>query len=195
MPNYGGLGEAKTIYNKNKKHYVLRPMILNIANLITALRLLLGLPLLYFIYADDKMLSVLLYVAFLMLDVLDGFAAKKFRCETVFGKNFDFITDGVVGLGVVLVLLITEKMSLLYLALLAIPLAAKTIYIAKGMRVSRKTFVPAEWRKLNGAVLFMIPLMFIIGHVVAVAIAYVLLVYVYVSSVKYINEIRHLTRK
>lgn len=153
------------------------------------------LPITYFIYAGEKLFSISLYVLFLILDALDGYAARKFKCETVFGKNFDFMTDGVGGAAVVLVLLLKGMMSWLYILLLAIPLMVKSIYVIKGIRMVKKTFIASKWGKINGAVLFLIPLMFLIGHAITIVIAYLLLVYVYVSSVKYVIEINRMSRK
>jgi len=163
---------------------------LNIANIVTGLRFVLGLPLIYYVYIGEMWIGGLLYVAFLMLDVLDGHAARKFGCVTLLGRNLDFITDGAIGTGVVAALLVNGRMSILYLLLVVIPMLAKTVYIIKGVRDG--SFVSADWSKLNGAVLFMIPLMFIIGMTWSIVVAYLLLVFVYVSCAKYIVEIRKL---
>jgi len=71
--------------------------ITNPANLITFIRLLLGIPLIYFLLNNKTLFAIILYVIILSLDFLDGFVARKLNCETIFGKNFDFAVDGLVG--------------------------------------------------------------------------------------------------
>ena len=168
---------------------------INIANAITAFRLILAAPIAYFISKGQIVEAAMTYSLFLLLDVADGYAARRFKCETVFGKNFDFISDGIVGAVALAVLLFKGLIPIIYIVLLVIPMAAKSVYIAKSVKINKKSFVAARWSKLNGVVLLLIPLMFIIAHPFAVLIAYIFLIYVYVSSIKYIIEIRGLKRK
>ena len=169
--------------------------VVNIANVITALRFLVGLPVMYYVYIGDMGIAIMLYVSFLMLDVIDGHSARKFGCETLFGKNFDFIVDGAISTGIVVALLLVGRMPLLFILLIAVPLLLKTVYIYRGIRIEGNSFVPAKWRKLNGITLFIIPLAFMIDHVSGAVIAYACVAYTYISSVKYVMEIRELERE
>ena len=62
-------------------------------------------PLIWF---TDNPVIIIIYAIFLMLtDSLDGFLARKFKCQTLFGMMFDTIADKF--LGVILLFLIATK--------------------------------------------------------------------------------------
>jgi len=161
----------------------------NLANFITLIRLLLGVPIVYFLYNEEIFLSIILFLFFLSLDILDGFVARKLKCETVFGKNFDFITDGLVGSFIVLVLLQQHKIPLLYICLFIPPLVLLTIAVIWGIKKQKNTFIPAKWRKWNGATLFLTVLLFMINNEITIILAYVILIYIYVSRIKHLIEL------
>ncbi|HLD79485.1 MAG TPA: CDP-alcohol phosphatidyltransferase family protein [Candidatus Nanoarchaeia archaeon] len=168
--------------------------IFNPANLITLIRLILGIPAIYFLLNNQTTISIIFYLIILALDFLDGFVARKLKCETIFGKNFDFITDGVVGGSIVLVLLIQNKVPLTYVYLFIPPLIMLTIAILWGIKISKNTFIPSKWRKLNGATLFLTVLLFMINKEPAIILAYIILVYIYISRIKHLLEIYRLAK-
>lgn len=169
--------------------------ILNLPNTITFIRLLLGFGLLHFLYVDNKTVSIILYVIFLALDFLDGFVARKLHCETLFGKNFDFITDGSIGFLAALILVIKGIIPLNYVLLVSGAILLLVIAIILGVYIQKNTFIPSKWRKVNGAVFYMILLVFMIDHSWTLPIAYLLLVYVYISRIKHLTEIFSINRK
>ena len=168
--------------------------IFNPANLITLIRLILGIPAIYFLLNNQTTISIIFYLIILALDFLDGFVARKLKCETIFGKNFDFITDGVVGGSIVLVLLIQNKVPLTYVYLFIPPLIMLTIAILWGIKISKNTFIPSKWRKLNRATLFLTVLLFMINKEPAIILAYIILVYIYISRIKHLLEIYRLAK-
>ena len=89
--------------------------ILNIANLVTAVRFVLGLIAVYFLIINENIITLVLFLIFLFLDFLDGFLARKFGCESTFGKNFDFFTDVSIVLLLGIVLFYRGIISLLYI--------------------------------------------------------------------------------
>lgn len=168
----------------------------NVANAITLFRIFPGLLCAVYILFDNKLTSIMLYLLFLVMDIMDGYAARVFKCETKFGKNFDFFVDGTIGTLVIAALLFAGRVPIAYIVLIAIPLLIKNVFVWRSTRIAGGTFVPAKWRKLNGAVLLLLPLCFMSGDViVGLGLAYLALIYVYVSSVKYIVEIQTLEKR
>lgn len=161
----------------------------NIANLITLLRLLLGIPIFYLVCAGERSLGIVLYVIFLAMDFADGKVAKALNCRTTFGQNFDIFADGVVGIGLLAILILDGTITRTFMIASAVPVLLAVIGFAWGVAIAKNTFIPSKWRKLNGAAYFMIILAFLINHPYAIAAAYVLIAYYYVSWTKYLFEI------
>lgn len=168
--------------------------ILNPANLITLIRLILGFFLSYIVYISDKTTSIFLYLVFLILDFFDGFTARKLKCETTFGKNFDFIVDGLIGFSVATILLIQGIIPIPYLVLMTVPLTMLAISVLWGIKLKKKTFIPSKWRKTNGLVFYVILLLFLINYKPTIIIAYFLLIYVYISRIKHLIELKQLRK-
>lgn len=162
----------------------------NIANLITALRLLLGIPLIYYVYIGHRTPGIALYILFLAMDFADGRVARWLKCETLLGKNLDIITDGVVGTELIAVLILQGVITPAYMWFSALPVLMSIIGFSWGVVIAKKTFTPSKWRKLNGAAYFLIILAFLINNKYTVWAAYVFMTYYYVSWTKYLIEIR-----
>lgn len=168
--------------------------IVNIANAITLVRLLLGIALIGLLYGNEKALSILLYLVFLTLDLVDGMAARRWKCASTFGNNFDLITDG--GIGFLLAVCLTLKgfVPLPYIIVSSVPLVLFAIATYEGSNISKNPFIPAKWRTLNGQVAFLILLLFMLNHHWSIIGAYVLLVYIYVSRIKHLVEVIELKK-
>ncbi|MBN1645925.1 CDP-alcohol phosphatidyltransferase family protein [Candidatus Woesearchaeota archaeon] len=65
----------------------------NIPNSITFFRLLFVIPLVYFLVKEMRLYAIGLYVLFLLLDLVDGYLARKLNQSTSFGEIFDYIAD------------------------------------------------------------------------------------------------------
>lgn len=76
----------------------------NPANAVTALRGLTLFPIWYFVGQGERQYALALLFVGGLLDLVDGWLAKAFRCQTPFGEVFDALTDGVL-YGALLVLL------------------------------------------------------------------------------------------
>jgi len=168
--------------------------IINPANIITLVRLLLGIPLIYFLLNDKTLLPIILYIVVLALDFCDGFIARKLKCETIFGKNFDFITDGLVGGAILVILLLQNKIPLSYIYLSIPPLIMLSVAVIWGLKISRNTFIPSKWRKLNGITIFLTILLLMINTKPAIIGSYFILVYIYITRVKHLFEIKKTSR-
>ena len=68
---------------------------LNPANAVTALRGLTLFPIWYFIDQDQHQVAFVLLLVGGLMDLVDGWVAKTFHCQTQFGEVFDALTDGV----------------------------------------------------------------------------------------------------
>ena len=168
--------------------------ILNPANSITFVRLLIGFGLLYFLYLENNAVSITLYLLFLSLDFLDGFVARRLNCETIFGKNFDFLTDSGVGFSTALILVVRGIIPLSYVLWMSGAVLLLIIAIIWGTYIQKNTFIPSKWRRVNGAVFYIILLVFMINHTFSLPIAYLLLVYIYISRIKHLTEIYNLNK-
>lgn len=69
--------------------------IVNPANAVTALRGLTLFPIWYFIDQGDRQYALALLVVGALMDLVDGWVAKFFDCQTSFGAIFDAVTDAV----------------------------------------------------------------------------------------------------
>ena len=169
---------------KSKKNDAINP-----ANFITLFRLLLGFPIFYLTFIQNKVLSVSLFIIFLLLDILDGFVARKLNCETRFGRIFDFVADGFVGFVILVILLINKSIPDLFLLLVAVPLVLFFIALVIGIIISKNTFVKSRWSKLNGVAYYVLILLFMIGTSITVKLSYLFLVYFYVYSITYFYDV------
>ncbi|HCB64261.1 MAG TPA: CDP-diacylglycerol--glycerol-3-phosphate 3-phosphatidyltransferase [Fusobacteria bacterium] len=74
-----------------------------IANLMTLSRLVLVVPISFFVYKDYVVTSFVLLIVALITDFLDGFIARKLNQETTLGKSLDPIVDKVLHLTLLLI--------------------------------------------------------------------------------------------
>lgn len=72
----------------------MEPGVVNPANAVTLARLLTIFPLWYFIANDERQLAFVVIVVGGLMDLVDGWVAKAFHCQTAFGEVFDAIADG-----------------------------------------------------------------------------------------------------
>lgn len=162
----------------------------NIANLITVLRLLLGIPLIYLAYTGERYISITLYAIFLFMDFIDGKIARWLKCETLFGKNLDIITDGAVGIGLIAVLIIQGAITPEFIIFSIIPIVLAIVGFTWGILIAKNTFIPSGWRKFNGSAYYLIILIFLINEERLIVIAYLLMAFYYLSWTKYLLEMR-----
>lgn len=65
----------------------------NIPNLLTLIRFIIGGVIAYMIFTSQHVISVILFVVAVITDLADGRIARKYKLETKFGKVFDAFTD------------------------------------------------------------------------------------------------------
>ena len=66
---------------------------LNIPNTLSFIRLLLAIPICYFLYQEQYFLTVLFALLAILTDNLDGYFARKYNQITELGKIIDPIAD------------------------------------------------------------------------------------------------------
>ncbi|MBW2997062.1 CDP-alcohol phosphatidyltransferase family protein [Candidatus Woesearchaeota archaeon] len=71
----------------------MKEKIINIPNAITFLRLLLLPAVLILFHREFWVAAAALYIILMLSDALDGFAARKLKQETYFGRCFDTVAD------------------------------------------------------------------------------------------------------
>lgn len=169
--------------------------VFNIANAITLVRLFLGVAVVFLLAGNHKALSILLYLVFLILDLVDGMAARRWKCASNFGYHFDVVTDGGIGFVLAAALVLKGHVPAPYVVLAVPPLVVFAVATWEGATISKNPFIPAKWRTVNGQVMFLILLLFMLHYRWSVIVAYLLLVYVYISRTKHLVEVLQLKRK
>ena len=139
-------------------------MIAQLPNFITVLRMVLTVPLAYFMLSDQWLLVLILLLVAGVSDLLDGAIARRFSWETGFGRVADPIADKLT-FGLVVILLTFKGMNPLWLMLIVI---GRDVGILIGAGLYRLTFKvldvdPTLVSKLNTAVQVVVPLLIILG--------------------------------
>lgn len=139
-------------------------MISQLPNAITIGRILLILPIGYFIVIDGWIVVLVLLLIAGASDLLDGALARAFRWESRFGQVTDPIADKLT-FGLVVVLLAFKQMYPLWLMVVVIGRDV-AILVGAGMYrllVKRLEVEPSILSKINTAVQVAVPLLIIIG--------------------------------
>ncbi len=82
------------------------------ANLLTAIRFVLGIIMIIFAYQNKVWLFLGYYLLALITDIFDGFVARKFKEVSNFGQKFDILADNFIVLCQVISLYFLSKESL-----------------------------------------------------------------------------------
>jgi len=115
--------------------------ILNVPNSITFIRLILIIPIIYFLYNSQILISIILIVISILMDSVDGYFARKLNQRTRFGEYFDPLVDGAFTIALVLFFIFRNPADAIYLILIIFPrLIGPLIYkIIAGDFVNQKT--------------------------------------------------------
>ena len=106
---------------------------LNWANFVTLVRLIVGVfAVVNYIYSGLTWFNGGLFLLFVLLDGLDGYLARKLKCETPFGKNFDILADGLISFSLAIYLLLIGIIPILYAVLISVPVLMMLIGIWVG---------------------------------------------------------------
>lgn len=77
--------------------------IINIPNFLTLSRVIITFVILYLIFAGFNLVSVVvLFVAGMITDILDGQIARRYKLKTEFGRRFDMVADRFLFVGTIL---------------------------------------------------------------------------------------------
>lgn len=107
-------------------------------NVITSLRLLLLVPLAFYLTMQDYRLSLLIFFIAGVSDALDGFLAKRYNWVSRFGSILDPIADKALLVLTMALLTVNQKISLLLFVLVAV----RDIYIVLGAYIYYKKIGP-----------------------------------------------------
>jgi cardiolipin synthase (CMP-forming) len=107
-------------------------------NVITSIRLLLLVPLAYFLTIQDYQWSLLIFFVAGVSDALDGFLAKRFNWVSRFGSILDPIADKALLVLTMALLTVNQKVSLLLFILIAV----RDVYIVLGAYLFYKKIGP-----------------------------------------------------
>ena len=107
-------------------------------NVITSLRLLLLVPLAFYLTVQDYRLSLLIFFVAGVSDALDGFLAKRYNWVSRFGSILDPIADKALLVLTIALLTVNQKISLILFVLVAL----RDIYIVLGAYIFYKKIGP-----------------------------------------------------
>ncbi|MBW2232069.1 MAG: CDP-alcohol phosphatidyltransferase family protein [Deltaproteobacteria bacterium] len=162
---------------------------LNVPNAITAIRLLLLAPILYFLWKGSPGLAAATYLAFLALDAADGWAASRLDKVTDFGTNFDKAADAIVVAGIFTFQLFAGQMHwALYLALL-VCYAAQGVIMVRAARESG-VLPTSKYHRFSGAATYSLAGIALIGlyNVWTIPAVAICTAYLYVHTYLYYRE-------
>lgn len=139
-------------------------MMSQLPNFITVVRILLTIPLAYFILVEQWFLVLVLLLVAGVSDLLDGALARQFQWESGFGRVADPIADKFT-FGFVVVLLAVKGMYPLWLMFLIIGRDVAILVGAGLYRLFFKTLDidPSFVSKLNTVVQVLVPVVIIVG--------------------------------
>jgi len=107
-------------------------------NIITSIRLVLLIPLSYYLSAENYWFAVIIFFLAGFSDALDGFLAKRFNWVSRFGSILDPIADKALLVVTMAILTLNQKISLVLFLCVAI----RDIYIIAGAYFYYKTIGP-----------------------------------------------------
>ena len=123
--------------------------ILNVANIITFVRLVMIIPLFFFtLKPRHYLIALVLFWLAMLTDVIDGFVARRLNMITNLGKFMDQITDKLLINAILLIFLRNRLLPLWFVTLVIL-----RDIIVGGVRMflaSKETVVPANiWGKMK----------------------------------------------
>lgn len=110
--------------------------IFNASNLMSILRIVLSLPLGYFIYQNEKLWIIIISFIAILTDFLDGFLARKFDQVTELGRILDPVADKLVIAVSGLVLIITQRLPLWFGIII---IARDVLILLGGLYLKKRT--------------------------------------------------------
>ena len=95
-----------------KKRRFKKENIFNIPNLLTAIRILIAIVLIFMIFSGYSLLSIaILFFIGMFTDLLDGQIARRFNLKTLFGAKFDMVADRILMISTVAALILYSYYS------------------------------------------------------------------------------------
>jgi cardiolipin synthase len=95
--------------------------IVNLPNLLTLIRFLLIIPFVYYFFNSKIRISLLIFAIITLSDKLDGISARLMNQKTELGSGFDSFTDWTLIITTLILLVMNNYISILWVLLLVIP--------------------------------------------------------------------------
>ena len=121
-----------------------------IPNLLTILRILLVFPFIFFVFKDNFGSALFVFIIAAVSDFFDGYLARKWKTESMFGKIADPLADKILLISSYILLALISAIPL-YLAIIVVSkdiLIICTIVLCKVFKVHLK-FSPLISSKIN----------------------------------------------
>ncbi|MDX9791753.1 MAG: CDP-alcohol phosphatidyltransferase family protein [Candidatus Kapaibacterium sp.] len=132
---------------------------MNIPNMISILRIILAVPVAYFIVEDNSTSALILGTIAGLTDFLDGYLARKLNIISDLGKILDPLADKFFAACVALAFILTEMMPVWFFLAVII---RDVLILSGGLYLRKKyNFVPSS--NFEGKVTFFLILMTLLG--------------------------------
>lgn len=165
-------------------------MLFTPANLISMLRVAVGIGFLYTIYIKNNPVSLILLTIFILLDILDGYVARRFNCTSELGVILDHGTDKFFTVATVVLLFIKGDISpFIFWAFIFRDIC---FVIGWGIiRIKRKRVIKAQfYGKLAGGFYFLLIFIYLFNlDRVFYPFAYLTLLVYYISGMYYAKDV------
>lgn len=153
-------------------------MVKKLPNIITVIRLVLIPVFIAFFYSDyehRKIVYSVIFVASGISDVIDGFIARKFNCESKFGKLMDPFADKLMQISVA-ICVASKEISLMWVPIFLVAKEAFMIGCAAGLLKKVDVVVHSNWAGKLATVIyffaFFAVLMF--DHIISAAVIHII---------------------
>lgn len=158
-----------------------------VPNVVTGARALFIPGFLYALLNEQRSLALWLFAGFVALDGVDGFLARLLKQETVFGKNFDLLTDFTFGAAALFGFVLLGMIPLFLFAFMLFVGVLKTMMMVLSFR-KQGTIVRSKLAKVNGFLIYVLALGLLFGW--GPLFAYMVMFYFVGSMVFYYTELR-----
>ncbi len=168
--------------------------VINLPNLITLFRFLMIVPFVYYFLNEKMNISLLFFAIITLSDKLDGISARIMNQKTELGSGLDSFTDWTLIITTFILLVIENRIKLIWAALLVIPSlisgAMKMIY-AKKQKTVPVTFVAS----LSVGLTYITIISILINFVYNIYLLAVTILIVYIAMIVYVIKALSLHRK
>lgn len=168
--------------------------VVNLPNLITLTRFLLVIPFIHYFLNSKLSISVLIFAIITLSDKLDGISARLMNQKTELGSGFDSFTDWTLIIITLILLVIKNKIGILWVMLIAIPSIASGIM--KMIYAKRQKTVPVTFiARLSVGLTYITIISIIMNFIYSSYLLIITLITVYLAMIVYVFKVLSMPKK